>query len=449
MTNAFTPYQTDYLFLLVGENPLPNYVAAKLLLKTKGTLFLVYSGGTKNSKGTKEQADRLGKILAIEQFTIESVSLENYESDAYRIQNSIQECLDLKTNDLHIGLHYSGGTKPMAVHAYRTILEYTNEQQQEVVFSYLNSRQLKICIDRPNNDSFGIPVRYQDLKIQLKTIFELHGRKSRSSKSQDNFTQIPNLPKLATVLAETVSYKEKSNDWFDWYLEVFCKGGGAQDLAARKPPKANGEPGNWKSKTALEELSFTTDKLPPAILNDLKDRGYIGPQNFLLLAKVKEIGDFNEPQKFCKWLDGLWLEHYVLQHVINVSETLNIKDFTDYGLNFEFELAGTKNGFEFDVAFTHGYQLFAISCTTFGDRDGQRSKCKLKLLEAYIRAQQMGGTEARVALVCLADEPDSIKSELADFLKNKQIKVFGRRHLMRLDDEISTWIKENDRGLNQ
>lgn len=41
LTNpVFRPrYQSDYLFLLVGTNPLPNYVAAELLLKQDGQLL--------------------------------------------------------------------------------------------------------------------------------------------------------------------------------------------------------------------------------------------------------------------------------------------------------------------------------------------------------------------------------------------------------------------------
>jgi hypothetical protein len=32
-------YQSDYLFLLMGTNPLPNYVAATTLLKEGGTVI--------------------------------------------------------------------------------------------------------------------------------------------------------------------------------------------------------------------------------------------------------------------------------------------------------------------------------------------------------------------------------------------------------------------------
>ena len=50
---AFDPYWVDRLLLLIGENPLPSYVAARTLIKQGGTPYLVHSSHT------KEQADRL------------------------------------------------------------------------------------------------------------------------------------------------------------------------------------------------------------------------------------------------------------------------------------------------------------------------------------------------------------------------------------------------------
>lgn len=40
------PCKTDYLFLLVGTNPLPNYVAARLLARPKGKIYLLHSRTT-------------------------------------------------------------------------------------------------------------------------------------------------------------------------------------------------------------------------------------------------------------------------------------------------------------------------------------------------------------------------------------------------------------------
>ncbi|PLZ35119.1 hypothetical protein CBP10_04245, partial [Fischerella thermalis WC558] len=60
-TSEFDKYKVDHLFLLIGENPLPNYVAAQILLKEDGTVYLVHSTDTtskaaclqRNLKGVK------------------------------------------------------------------------------------------------------------------------------------------------------------------------------------------------------------------------------------------------------------------------------------------------------------------------------------------------------------------------------------------------------------
>ncbi|NJL63414.1 MAG: DUF1887 family protein [Methylacidiphilales bacterium] len=153
---------------------------------------------------------------------------------------------------------------------------------------------------------------------------------------------------------------------------------------------------------------------------------------------AKTTDAFSEVESFCKWLDGLWLEHYVLEQVQNIASSCFIGD---YGLNFEIPLIGTKDGFEFDVAFTRGYQLFALSCTTTSDR----KLCKSKLFEAYLRARRMGGDEARVALICCSNEPDTLKAEIADSTNDDKIQVFGREHLTNLSQEIADWIAQNDR----
>ncbi|WP_333333429.1 Card1-like endonuclease domain-containing protein [Microcoleus sp. LAD1_D3] len=155
------------------------------------------------------------------------------------------------------------------------------------------------------------------------------------------------------------------------------------------------------------------------------------------MQAVKEKGAFTEIEHFCKYLDGLWLEHYVLQQVKNIADRNSIKD---YGLNFQVPLLGTQQGFEFDVAFTRGYQLFAMSVSTTSKRD----LCKNKLFEAYLRARQMGGDEARVALICCTNEPDTLKAEVA-VLDDKKIAVFGRDDLTDLASKIEDWIKQNDK----
>lgn len=409
-TSEFDGYKVDHLFLLIGENPLPNYVAAKLLLKQGGTAYLVHTTDTEKS------AKRLKELLD----NFKDVSLGNYESDAFHIQKKIREELE-KIKSGKIGLNYTGGTKAMAVHAYKAA--FTN--CPDAIFSYLDPRRLEMCIDREDRERDRLKIKPNTLQVKLFEIFQLHRLELKASP-----TQIAQLPKLATEFAKVFQEEAKAKQWFDWYCKIFCE-------KARKK-KGNGNWGNWKSKTDLETILIGLDNLPQEIITAFKKEKFITDENKLTLSIVKTVGEFPKMESFCEWLDGLWLEHYVLEQIKNISHSHFIGD---YGLNFEIPLTGTKDGFEFDVAFTRGYQLFALSCTTTSDR----KLCKSKLFEAYLRARRMGGDEARVALICCSNEPDTLKAEIADSTNDDKIQVFGREHLTNLSQEIADWIAQNDR----
>jgi hypothetical protein len=85
------------------------------------------------------------------------------------------------------------------------------------------------------------------------------------------------------------------------------------------------------------------------------------------------------------------------------------------------------------------YQLFALSCTT----SESRKLCKQKLIEANTHAQQLGGIEARVALVCAQSDPESLRKELEVVTRNRKIAVFGRQDWSNLSAKIMQWVKQN------
>jgi len=416
-TSEFDGYKVDHLFLLIGENPLPNYVAANLLLNKGGTAYLVHTTDTEKS------ATRLQKILKSELNGFQSIelrSLGNYESDAFHIQKKIREELE-KIKSGKIGLNYTGGTKAMAVHGYKAAFA----NRPDAIFSYLDPRRLEMCIDREDRERDRLKIKPDTLQVKLVKIFQLHGLELKAIP-----TQQPQLALLATEFAKVFQEEAKAQQWFDWYYKTFCE-------KARKK-KGNGSWGNWKSKTDLGKITIGLDNLPQEIIAAFQKETFITSDNQLSLSAVKTIGAVSEIDSFCKWLDGLWLEHYVLEQVHNIASSCLLGD---YGLNFEIPLTGTKDGFEFDVAFTRGYQLFALSCTITSDR----KLCKSKLFEAYLRARRMGGDEARVALICCSNEPDTLKAEIADSTNDDKIQVFGREHLTNLSQEIADWIAQNDR----
>lgn len=128
------PFQTQHLFILVGANPLPNYVAARLLLKSNGHLYLVHT------RETKEIADRLIAALvpkSAANATMIQVDEANTEDIFKQVNGYVGEKQD-------VGLNYTGGTKTMAVHAYRAV----EEACSDAVFSYLDAKTLSLFIEK-------------------------------------------------------------------------------------------------------------------------------------------------------------------------------------------------------------------------------------------------------------------------------------------------------------
>ncbi len=89
--------------------------------------------------------------------------------------------------------------------------------------------------------------------------------------------------------------------------------------------------------------------------------------------------------------------------------------------------------------------MFALSCTT----SESRKLCKQKLIEASTRAQQLGGTEARVALVCARSDPESLRKELEVATRNRKIAVFGRQDWSNLSAKLRNGLSKmvNQKGI--
>lgn len=425
-SSEFDCHKVDHLFLLIGENPLPNYVAAKLLLAKGGTPHFIYT------TNTEETAKRLAKILQTEPIGLKPAkmrSLEDGESDAFRIQEVVQQELDTITGG-KIGINYTGGTKTMAVHAYRT-LHYEKQgnsyqERQNIQFSYLDPRHLEMCIEEGSKLT-RIKIRPDTLEVKLPKLFQIH----KLELDHDPVRE-PILSELAVELAQLYGGIDAEDDltqWKNWFNEIFNRS------ARKEKPNKPVRDWNWKNKTEFLKLSFSIEALSDGIQQQFQNLKFLDENGFLSMAEVQKKGLFSKPENFGKWLDGIWLEHYVLKVVQDVADQISVKH---YGLDFSIPLTGTDQGFQFDVAFTRGYQLFAISCSTTSDR----KLCKNKLFEAYLRAEQMGGSEAKVALVCCSDEPDTLQAELATLVGNNKLRVFGRNDLVELSDRLIEWIKD-------
>jgi hypothetical protein len=435
-------HTVDHLFLLVGENPLPNYVAAKLLVREKGIAHLVYS------TRTKPEYDNLVKVLKAEGIKTQPVSLGQSEADGNEIQNQINKVLKPKGQPIpgRIGLNYTGGTKAMAVHAYQAIQSFDSPSKESKVFSYLDSRSLKLFVDGHRSEPVGLAVQPPP---SLNTLLQLHNL----SKIREPITQ-PQLTQAAfSFVAE---FKKVSNSgsgnsfdvkqWKHWCKESF-----------KKEKRSDGR---WKDENELsKELSLNAfESVPQEFRRILRENLQSANDSQLRIDIARDR--LTHPALgltyIYHWLGGGWLEDYVLYQIQAIS-----KDKPKYQIRETFmsltirdpEKSWKREQFEFDVGFLIDYQLFAISCTTSSSHD----TCKQKLFEAQLRARQLGGDEARVALVSCYDQPtDWLRQELSLITGghreegqkyDKRVEVFGRDNLepSRFMSKLDQWIYRNIR----
>lgn len=391
--NDWTPYQTDHLFLLIGANPLPNYVAALLLAKDRGTVYLLHSGG---AHGTGDVADRLKHAIQAKKQGVTIIPSELDEAKSHRIIRKMKELVGTLPSHAAVGLNYTGGTKAMAIHAYRAI----ENAFPSGVFSYLDARTLSMIIEGGGKPTKSIPVG-QDCTVDLAELVSLHGY------SKPAIRRTPFQPVFCRGLVEALAKRGAVKEWQKWCRESNC-----QSL-----PDVSQYPLLQKARQAFDTLCG-------------------GPATPELVAQ--RLG--RESLVQCtKWLIAEWLEEYVLWAITQITDVCNIGN--NYSVDLELKKA-KGHEFQLDVAAIRGYQLFAVSCMA----SERKEKCKEHLLEAYVRARQIGGDEARVGLVCCYDDPLGLQQEVEEtWFTEGRVRVFGVRGLLDLSDRLQTWfVTTND-----
>jgi hypothetical protein len=386
----WTSCQTGYLFLLIGANPLPNYMAALLLAQDGGTVYLLHSGG---ARGTGSVARRLEQAIKNQRPKLTVILWEIDEADGGRIASEMKEVLDQVNPGVSVGLHYSGGTKAMAVHVYRAV----EEKFPNGVFSYLDARTLSLIVDpRGANPTCSIHVG-QACTVKLDELVTLHGYDKPAIRRE------PFQPSLCRDLVQIHSHSDSLGQWQKWL--------------------------NQERLESLPDLSQYPLLQGAIAAFDQLCGGSATPG---LVAQQL----WHERLDSCKnWLRGPWLEEYVLWSVEQVAPDCDIGD--NYGIDLKLKKRGMHE-FQLDVAAIRGYQLFALSCMA-SDR---KEKCKEHLLEAYVRARQMGGDEARVGLVCCYHDPAALQQEIEEtWFTEGRVRVFGQEDLASLPACLQGWFE--------
>ena len=390
--NPFPPYQTKVLFLLVGSNPLPNYVAARLLARENGTVVLL------NSEKTSQVAERLKRQLAAERSDLSFQLYTVPESDGPSIARKVDEAarqFERFYPHMTIGLNYTGGTKPMAAYSYQIL----SKMFPRGVYSYLDARTLSMVLDPGGETMQRIRVESK-VALKLKDIVELHGYQLKQPRRNSICT------KIATAIAEVHQTIDGMNQWRSW-LDTWSTG-------ATLP--------NFAQFPALESIEKTFETVCGG---ESTENG------------VAQALGFQQLKQCSKYFIGGWLEDYTLDALAQANRQLQLDDYAGE-INIS---APQRPPFEIDAAATIGYQLFALSCIV----THKKGAAKEHLLEVVTRAGQLGGDEARFAAITFCDDKNVRELQLdvsEAWDAAGKIRVFGRSHIPNLSDHLLKWFRE-------
>jgi hypothetical protein len=261
--------------------------------------------------------------------------------------------------------------------------------------------------------------------LQLRLVEDLMALHRWTLKSEPKTA--PVLPKMAKELLALHAANDLTA-WHEW-----------QKVELRRKCRRQDRPDKWLSKTALNKITLSWPQMPElASLVKALQTELNQDESGLYLATATTAAGFKSPEELCQQLDGgYWLESCVLQALQQLALSHYLHDVC---MGLRIPTIGDKD-FELDVVAMRGYQLYGFSCGIDSDSvSGGRSHLKQKLFEAQVRAQQLGGDEARVALVCCADDPNGLEAEVRRDLA-PHIRVFGRQDLPDLTRKLGGWIQ--------
>lgn len=396
-------YDFTDLVLLIGTNPLPNYVVAKYLCDNCSSLqriWMMHSQNDSHQAGTATIASLLEDVLIrnisgeLSFFYIEIKDV----GDDRKIQDAVQKVIEnissVSAGQAVVNLNYTGGTKAMAVHVYRGL----EKRRLNTSFSYLDARSYSLRFD--GNSYPAAQELREKVHICLWDLLELHGeipkeyfKTNKQERDQVRASENSKHP-LRGFLADRFDgmNEEKAIAMFQRYGDMF-KSNVEGELERFQDYQVWIKSNNKKYKKSIFENNQNAVCLNVHNDNEV-NKDFIDIISFIPDSLVTIDSILNED-----FLEGKLFELYVADCV---RELIEEKQENGWQARMEIKVGWeivndeeNANYYEVDVIVINGYQVCVISCTI----SSNINKAKSKAFEVLHRAQQLGGEEARAILV--------------------------------------------------
>jgi hypothetical protein len=399
------------IILLIGTNPLPNYVTAKYFISINHSLkniFLVYSEKTSFQQSTKVFAEKIKNMLCLNdsllsgKFSFFFIPLNNVDN-AQSVRNDFHCVLNKINSKSTVHLNYTGGTKVMCVQIHEMLSENNLIKKG---FSYLSSKWFCLIDDNGNHSEDLRKI----IKLSFKDLIELHDYERKNEDQAFLFND------ALEVIVNLIN-KEGIDKYYD------MNGGyNRKNFINEKDSLI------CKKKDLVKKNKYLT------VAGSFLDSNNALPDEYKLFdkngnLKAENGHDSGENIKnVLKFFGGGWLEIYIYK--ILSGEFINHANIKVYN-NWVIKKPEWNNlDFELDVILMKGYQLFGISCTT----GSEKALCKSKGFEIILRTQQIGGDESKAILITLAEDNKvtAIQEELSiETGSQKNILVLGKNDLKK------------------
>jgi hypothetical protein len=351
------------LLLLVGSNPLPNYITA--LLMNPESIRLFYTPETEPIK------DRLCDLLKAQKPGVGIVETPIGDATSAEEVRRVFSHIPPRAH-----LNYTGGTKIMAAHAR---MAFGQSQESDKRSSYLDERDAVLRFD----DGYTIDLSETSVQLSLEDVLKIHGIKTVSPGTAD-LGPLPTVEDAQTLARAVLEAPELAVKLYQVHRKEFAGG-------------------QWKP------VKFSDAKNSPADVRELVGADLSVPQIPQMDWKKKTW------ERWRDFLGGLWLEIWCQERVKSLTPGARVHQ----GVN-----CSRENGrdFEIDLAVVRGHRLYVLSCTT----EKEMPLCKSKLFEVAMRSRQLGGDLGRFALVCLLEGTDEkTKRPKVDVLRDDVAAVWG------------------------